>query len=195
MNTQASRLAPLFRSDTQADILARVLLNPDTKHTITQLAELTGASYATTHREVRRLVDMGLFTEKAIGRASLIGANTNSPTYAPAADLVTQSHGPTVILTQLLSGIPHIDSAYIYGSWAARRSGKTGPPPADIDVLVIGNPPRAAINDAAHRAEQQLGRDVNIRTISRSTWEAADDPFTRTVRDSPLHELDLTRDQ
>lgn len=195
MNTSAPRLTPLFRSDTQADILARVLLNPENKYTITQLADLTGTTYATTHREVRRLTQMGLFTEEAIGRAVLIGANANDPTYAPVLELVTQSYGPAVLLPQTLQEIPNIQAAYIYGSWAARRAGETGPPPADIDVIVIGNPPRNAIHSAAAHAEQKLGRDVNIRVISPTAWEAADDPFTRTVRSRPLYELDLGAEQ
>jgi hypothetical protein len=49
----------------------------------------------------------------------------------------------------------------IYGSWATRYEGITGPAPNDVDVIVIGEVPRRDMYEAAERAEQRLGLSVN----------------------------------
>lgn len=191
MNATAPRLSPLFRSDTQADILARVLLNPDRSYTTAELSRLTGSAYATTHREVQRLLDLGLFRHEQVGRAIRVAANEHDPAYAHVVGLLRLSYGPAAVLPRVLAGIPGIQEAHIYGSWAARRDGEAGTPPGDVDVLVVGNPPRAAVNDAAARAEHELGREVNVRTISAETWASGDDSFLRTVRSRPLYRLGM----
>jgi hypothetical protein len=42
------------------------------------------------------------------------------------------------VLAEELGGVEGIDSAYLFGSWAARYAGEAGRPPADLDVPVIG---------------------------------------------------------
>lgn len=192
MNTAPPRLSPLFRSDTQAEILARIILSPDRSHTRAELSRISGAAYATVHREVQRLVDSGLLTQEKVGRATLLSANQEDPAFAPISELLRLSYGPATIVPRFLAPIAGIDEAYIYGSWAARRLGEKGGPPGDIDVLVIGDPPRADIHDAASEAERELGREVNIRVVAPQTWQAGDDMFLRTVRDRPRIRLHLT---
>lgn len=79
VNTSAPQLAPLFRSDAQGEILARVLLNPDRAFTIAEIARNTSTSYASTHREIQRLIRAGLLDEKRVGRANQVSAATTSP--------------------------------------------------------------------------------------------------------------------
>jgi predicted nucleotidyltransferase len=191
MNTTVAALSPLFRSDAQAEILARVLLNPDRGYTTAELSRLTGTAYATAHREVRRLVEFGLFRAEQVGRAVRVAANPDNRAYEPAVALLRPSYGPAAVLPRFLAGIAGVEEAYVYGSWAARRTGEPGTGPGDIDVLVIGDPPRAAIHEAAAAAERELGREVNVRVISRCAWDDGDDLFVRTVRERPLVRLDL----
>lgn len=74
----------------------------------------------------------------------------------------------------------------VVGSWAGRRAGQPGPPPRDIDVLVVGNLSRADLLDVADAAQQQLHTKVNIRTITPEEWAAKDQPFLMTVASRPL---------
>lgn len=191
MSKSTSHLAALFRSDTQADILARVLLNPDRSYTISDLSRLVGAAYATTHREVQRLIELGLFRHEQVGRAIRVSANQDDPAFPHAAELVRLSHGPSAVLPRVLAGIPGIAEAHIYGSWAARRLGEPGTPPGDVDVLVVGDPPRAAVHEAATAAEHELGRDVSIRIVTPDTWSSNQDLFVRTIHERPMLRLTL----
>ncbi len=72
------------------------------------------------------------------------------------------------------------------GSWAARYLGRTGPAPHDLDVLVIGQPTRESVYDAADRAQQRLGMPVNPVIRSAETWRKADDPLVRQIQSSPF---------
>lgn len=74
----------------------------------------------------------------------------------------------------------------IFGSWAARYAGQPGPPPGDIEVLVVGRPLRSSLYDAAHRAEMAIGKPVNVTIRSRRTWLKEPDRFVQQLRDGPL---------
>lgn len=76
--------------------------------------------------------------------------------------------------------------AYIYGSWASRRAGRPGPPPRDIDVLVVGASARTDLLDAADAAQQKLHTEVNIHTTTPEAWAAQDQPFLVTVASRPM---------
>ncbi len=72
-----------------------------------------------------------------------------------------------------------------------------GPPPNDVDVLVVGAADPDDLDDVAQAAERRLGREVNIRRIKRETWvdPAPTDTFLTSVRSRPLVELDLAAAQ
>jgi predicted nucleotidyltransferase len=85
--------------------------------------------------------------------------------------------------------LPGAVRVLIFGSWAARYYQHPGPPPHDLDVLVIGEPARDDVYDAADRAEQRLGQPVNpvVRTIA--AWQGQTDPLIRQIRSGPFLEV------
>lgn len=192
MNIKAPTLAPLFRSDAQGELLAMLFLNPDKSFTISELARAASTPYASAHREVARFAQMGLVTTTKRGQAVEVQARRDTPLFLPLADLLALTYGPAVIIPNCLAGIPGIDRAYIYGSWAARRSGEAGDTPGDVDLLIVGNPPRGEVHEALRDASSALAREVNSRTVSTAAWEAHDaDPFLRTLSQRPLVRLEL----
>jgi predicted nucleotidyltransferase len=186
VNTQAPSLAPLFRSDTQALILASLFLNPERGFTTAELARVADAPYASAHREVRKLVDARLVRERPVGRALLLSARRDSAAFRPLSELLALTYGPEVVLARVLGAIRGITEAFIYGSYAARRAGLAGDAPVDIDVLIIGNPARARIDEALLEAERLLGREVNVRIVSEGLWREGVDSFLDSLRSSPL---------
>ena len=94
--------------------------------------------------------------------------------------------GPPLIVSEELATLPGVDQAFIFGSWAARYAGEPGPAPHDVDVLLVGAPNRDGAYDAADRAQQRLGREVNVTFRSPARWENDQDGFTVQVRSSPL---------
>jgi len=90
------------------------------------------------------------------------------------------------VVAEELSGLDDIQDAYVFGSWAARYMGEGGRPPADVDVLVIGEPDRDTLDDAAQRAGERLAREVNVTVRSAQWWEHGTDGFHVEIRRRPL---------
>lgn len=65
VSTQPSRLAPIFRSETQLRILGATYLEPKRHFTIPALVELSGRPQPTVAREVERLTEAGLLGDRA----------------------------------------------------------------------------------------------------------------------------------
>ncbi|MGD9526291.1 MarR family transcriptional regulator [Pseudonocardia sp.] len=185
MVVAAPPLLPLFRSRLQGDLLAALLLVPDAEHTLTELARRTGASLAAVQREVDRLEEAGLLRSRRVGPARLVSADRGSPAVAPLTDLVALSFGPVQILAEEFDGVAGLDVLDVFGSWAARHHGERGRPPADVDVLAVGEPDRDAVHEAARRAEERIGLPVNVTVVSAARWAAGEDGFVRRVRSAP----------
>ena len=188
-------LLPLLRSRMQGELLALVLLHPDREYGITELAEACGVSVTAVLREVERLTDGGILEDRRVGRNRLVKARTDTPLYRPLTDLIAVTFGPMPLLAEALSTLAGVRAAYIYGSWAARYSGEPGPPPGDVDVLVVGSPDADDLFDLAESLSRRLGREVNVHRISPESWATSTtDPFLTSVRERPLTQLDLSQE-
>ncbi|MFJ7212427.1 ArsR family transcriptional regulator [Amycolatopsis sp. NPDC098790] len=188
-------LLPLLRSRMQGELLALVLLHADREYSITELAEACGVTPTAVLREVERLVGGGILEDRRVGRSRLVKARTDTPLYRPLSDVIAVTFGPMSLLAEALSGLAGVREAYIYGSWAARYSGEPGPPPGDVDVLVVGSPDPDELFDLAENASRRLGREVNVHRISPESWAAdTTDPFLTSVRDRPLARLNLDQE-
>ncbi|HEU5471566.1 MAG TPA: winged helix-turn-helix domain-containing protein [Actinophytocola sp.] len=186
MRSVAPALLPVLRSRHQADLLTALLLHPEREYTQTELAELVSTPLTTVAREVERLVETAIVTKRRVGRAWLLRANERSPYVRPLTELIMLAFGPHVVIGEEFAGITGADAVAIYGSWAARYQGEPGPPPNDLDVLVIGRPARDDLYAAAERAEQRLSTPVNPTLCSPRRWRDSGDPFVRQLRSAPL---------
>ncbi len=191
MTRQLSVLAPVLRSETQARLLAALLLQPEREASIAELARETGTDPGNLHSEVERLVHAGILTDRRAGRTRLLRAAPDSPLARPLAHLLLLGYGPKPAAEEALRTIPGINHAYIGGSWAARYDGHNGVFPHDIDIIIIGTPDRDDTTDALTNALHRIGHDAQVIFRSPTAWRDAKDAFTRTAKASPLVELDL----
>jgi hypothetical protein len=93
--------------------------------------------------------------------------------------------GPAAVVAETFAGL-EADAVLIFGSWAARYQGQPGPPPNDIDVLVVGRPVRAEVYDAADAAQNRIGLPVNPVLRTTAQWEAGEDKLVAQIRRSPF---------
>src|SRR5947209_16685498 len=186
MRSAAPALLPIFRSRLQADILAVLLLNPGDEYTMTELAQRFRAPLSTVHGEVRRLTDAGLLLRREVGRSALVRANPGNRLIPPLAEVLLLSWGAAQVVAEEFSSLDGAEQVLIFGSWAARYHQRPGKPPRDVDVLVIGQPSREDVYDAADRAQQRLGMAVNPVIRSGAVWRQASDPLVRQIQSSPV---------
>jgi DNA-binding transcriptional ArsR family regulator len=191
MTNNRSALLPVLRSETQARLLAALLLHADREASIVELATEIGANPGNLHADVNRLVDAGILADRRVGRTRLI-RDARSIFSEPLAQLLLLAYGPKALLEEAIQGISSINTAYLFGSWAARYLGIQGAQPNDIDLLVIGTPDRDDVYEKAQAAAAVLRREVQVVFRSQEAWDEAIDGFVTTVKSRPLVELDLT---
>lgn len=184
-----SRLAkqfPLFKSETQARVLAAIFAQDDPAMHVSAVAERAGRPVSSVQREIDRLEDAGLLISMRVGRNRVVGPNPLSPYVEDVRRIVLKTYGPPAVLAEEIADIEGVEEAYVFGSWAARSAGVSGPSARDIDFVVIGDPAVSEIYDAAQRAETRLGLDVNPVVVSREEWERPRKGFLSNVKAGAL---------
>ena len=157
---------------------------------MSEIARRLGAHVATVQREVDRLEEAGIVESRRVGRSRLVQQGS-AATYLPELRaLILKVFGPAHVLEEALRPIAGIDEAYLFGSWAERYLGRPGPPPRDVDVLVVGDPDRERVYAAAAEAERAIALPVDVVIRTRSGWAGDEDAFARTIRKGPLVRLD-----
>jgi predicted nucleotidyltransferase len=193
VSTAPPRLAPIFRSDTQLQILGATYLEPERRFTIPELVQRSSRPQPTVAREVDRLTESGLVESELRNGRRTVWAASSSPIFDELRSILLKTIGPKAVLEERLAGLRGIDRAMIYGSWARRYRGEAGPLPADVDLLVIGTGNVSEIRAAADVATRTLGRDVNVTVLTPAEWNAADRGFIAHVKDGPLVELGVRK--
>lgn len=169
MRSDAPVLLPIFRSRHQAQLLARLLLHPDQEFTLSELADHLDVPPTTLQREAQRLAEVELIHDRKIGRTRLYSANPANPATAPLTQLLMMSFGPVEIIAEEFA-LKAVDQVIIFGSWAARYADQPGPPPKDIDVLVVGSAGELDVYAAADRAQNRIGIEVNPVRATPQQW-------------------------
>jgi len=189
MRSEAPALLPIFRSQHQAAMLAWLLLHPDHEYTLTELAKRLEVPLTTLQRETQRLVEAGILQDRTLGRARLVRANVAHPVAAPLTQVLQVTFGPQTVIGEEFD-VVGADGVLIYGSWAERYHGAPGLPPNDVDVLVVGVVDRADVYDAADRAQNRLGMQVNPVLRTPQQWAEDADSLVVQIKASPT--LDVT---
>lgn len=192
MSAPAPALLPLWRSANQLRLLTALLLEPERSFTIAELVEATGIPQPSVSREVGNLLRAGVLTRDVEHRRRTVRADTDSPIFPELAGLVLKTAGPKVVLERHLAGLPGVERALIYGSWAKRYSGVAGPPPRDVDVMIFGRPDARAVQHRAEAASRELGRDVNTTVFTPDELSRRRTGFVAAVMSEQFVELDVT---
>ena len=180
-------LTPFVRSDAVGAILAEVFANPDQELTIAEVARRAEVLPAVAHRELGRLIASGVFTDRREGNNRLVRVNRDHLLYAAMSEIIAMTYGPVPVLRELLQGVPGVEEAFIYGSWAARRLGESGPPPRDIDVLAVGELDIDNLVRIQDSARERLRINVNIHRVKAEVWAHPEsNPFLATITSRPL---------
>ena len=186
MSQSAPGLLPIFRSDSQLRLLGQLFLHAEQEQTIADLEQAAGIPQQTVSREVNRLLRAGVLRGRRVGRLHLVQPNEANPYFPELAGLLLKALGPRAVLAEHLTEVDGIQEAYLFGSWARRYTGEAGPPPGDIDLVVIGEPDVDEVYEACRKAGAVLGQEVNPVILGPEDWKARRSGFVREVRSGPL---------
>ena len=110
--------ALLGRSRTRQRILALLFDRPERRTHLRGISRAVGVSAGTTARELEPLVDAGLVTRSTEGRQVYFQASADSPLFDAVRTIVRRTVAAPDVLRRHLSGLPDVDRAFIYGSYA-----------------------------------------------------------------------------
>jgi predicted nucleotidyltransferase len=177
---------PIFRSNGQARLLARLFLRPDEGVSLRALARELDLDASVVSREAARLEEAGIISSKNVGRSRVIAPNPESLYYPELSSLVLKAFGPMAVLRELVRNLEGVDDAYIYGSWAERYLGESHSLPNDIDLLIVGKPNRRELSKRTRQADSQLGLEVNATVVPPDEWFGERSGFIRSIKRKPL---------
>jgi DNA-binding transcriptional ArsR family regulator len=174
-------------------ILAALFDYRGTELSVSELAQATGVAIATASREVERLEAHGLVRSRNVGRSRFVSANWDLAWADALATILAYSAGLPALVAEKLRKVRGVVAVFIYGSWAARHAGEVGPPPHDIDLLVVGSARLDDIRRSLRSLERELSAEINPVVVTNDEWGHADSPFLDELRSRPMFELDLSR--
>lgn len=187
VSESAPALLPIFRSDQQLRIIAELFIGTEGELSIRELADRAGVAPATASREVARLEQYGIVVTRAHGRNTLVRANWELSWANDLRSILSQTVGVLGRIAEVMARGASVEAAYIYGSWAARYLGEPGPPPRDVDVLIVGDVSLRSVQRSLQSVERDLGVDINPVVVEPFRWHAPNpEPFIEHVRNGPL---------
>jgi predicted nucleotidyltransferase len=164
----SSKLAELLFKDYRRRVLGLLLLHPDKKYHVREIARLTGTVAGTLHKELTKLAEAGLLIKEVSGNQVQYSANRNCPIFEELASILRKTSGLVDVLADSLAPLADkIEVAFVFGSVASGKE-TTG---SDVDVLVIGDTSFSEVVKALYNAQEILSREINPKVYSMAEWK------------------------
>lgn len=167
MKTQTTLAELLFPNQYRRNVLALLLMQPDQKVHMRELARQTHAAPGTLKKELDALCHVGLLTSERVGNQVQFQANQGHPVFAELQALIRKTTGLADVLRQALQPLgEQVALAFVFGSMAS-GSAHAG---SDVDLLVVGSASFAQVVEATYAAQTQLGREINPKVMTPAEW-------------------------
>jgi predicted nucleotidyltransferase len=163
----SSVLSALFPQIRQR-VLAATLTQPDKWWYLSELADRLGTSPSSLQRELSSLVTSGILARRREGTRAYFKAETKSPVFRDLQQLFEKTAGLFDTMEKMLVPFGRkILCAFVYGSVA--RGGEHAT--SDVDLLIVGRIGLSDLSPALRKAEERLGREVNVTTYSPEEFQ------------------------
>jgi predicted nucleotidyltransferase len=160
-------LTSILFSDYRRRVLGLLLLHPEQRYHLREIARLTGTVPGTLTRELAKLERAGLLLKEGVGRQLFYTANRDCPIFEELAGILRKTSGVVDVLADALLPLAgRIEIAFVFGSMAAGRAAVA----SDVDLMVIGEVDFTEVNAALYPAQQALGREINPKVYRPGEW-------------------------
>ena len=155
----ASKLVEMLYKDYRRRVLGLLLLHPDEKYHVREIARLTGTVAGTLHNELSRLAEAEILQKETLGNQVFYKANRDCIIFSELASILRKTSGVADILTAAVAPvIDSIEIAFVYGSVAKG----TETSKSDIDLMIISDSiSYTELISLLAEAEETLGRSAN----------------------------------
>jgi len=175
----------LLFSEYRRRVLGLLLLHPDARYHVREIARLTNTAAGTLHRELSKLAKANILLRELSGNQVYYRANRNFLIFTELASILKKTSGLVdVLFNSLVPLSGKIEAAFIFGS-VAKGTENLG---SDIDVLIIGDVDFTEIVTVLYPAQMSLGREINPKIYTREQWKMSlqkQDLFIQEVLTNP----------
>jgi len=169
-----------LRSKVAVKILNYFFINPEARHYINELAGILGLDPKNTDTKLKELERAGLLKSEFSGKQRYFYLSKEFPLLEEYKKIVLKTAGIESELKKILSKIPKIKEAYLFGSYAKGKMDEM----SDIDLLVIGDHSVLALQKEINKAQKEMGREINAISFSEKEFEQKKDknsPFVKKI--------------
>jgi predicted nucleotidyltransferase len=139
-------------------LLAHLLLRPDERFHVRELARMTSIPAGSIHRELKAMAEAGLLLREQSGNQVYYRANPRCPIFDELAAIFRKTVGLAGLLRNALASLADkIEFAFVFGSMARGQQTVF----SDIDVIILGKLSLAQAVNALSPVAETLGRDIN----------------------------------
>ncbi len=173
-------LEKLFTSKTRVKLLTLFLLNPETELYVREIARKTGKNTNAIRRELNNLEDIGLLLSEKKGNLKYYTINNKMPIYIELTNIILKTGGVRKTLSENLTRLGCIETAFIYGSFASGSAGGK----SDIDIFIIGQVHENELIRRIEKLEKELCREINYVIFTPAEFSKRiknNDPFIKNV--------------
>ena len=153
-------LSTLISSKTRIKLLLKFFLNSDTRGYLRGLETEFGESTNAIRLELNRFEEAGLLMSFNEGNKKFFQANTTHPLYNEINSIIIKHLGIDQIVEQVVQRLGSLEKAYLTGDFAG---GKDSP---FIDLLLVGDPDRAYLQELIQKAENLINRKIRYAVYS-----------------------------
>jgi predicted nucleotidyltransferase len=158
-NMRRSLLLSSLFPHVRQGVLWATLTQPNKWWYLSELAEFLGTRPSSLQRELASLVVSGILAQRREGTRAYFKAETKSQVFPELRRLFEKTAGLIPMLEQILKPYgAKVKCAFVYGSVARSREHTM----SDVDLMVIGRAGLADLSPALRKAEERLGREVNV---------------------------------
>jgi predicted nucleotidyltransferase len=169
-------------------------MNPEREMYIREIVRNTNENINAIRRELSNLEDIGLLTSTRKRNAKYYTVNKNMPIYNELTNIILKTEGVARVLQENLSEIGKIETAFIYGSFASKKTGIN----SDIDLFIIGILNEKQLIMFIKKLEKKLSREINYVLFEPREFRERiknKDPFVSNVLKEPKIMLMGTLDE
>jgi predicted nucleotidyltransferase len=164
MSLLSTLLFPGYRSK----ILGLLLLHPENRYHVREIARLTGTVAGSVHRELAKLAKAEILVKEVSGNQVYYSANRNCIIYEELASILRKTSGLAEVVANALLPLENkIAVALIFGSIASGTENEG----SDIDLLIIGDIDFNEIITALYPTQAVLKREINPKLFTVDEWQ------------------------
>jgi len=173
-------ISSLLFQEYRRKVLALLLLHPEHRYHVREIARLTNTVAGSLHRELTRLAEAEILIRELSGNQVYYRANQNCLIFEELVSIIRKTYGLVDILAEALAPIAKkIQLALIFGSVGKGTEISS----SDVDILIIGDLSFSEAIEALYPLQKIILREINPKIYGIAEWQKLLDNKNAFIQD------------